>query len=50
MQTFTILFGARGAPRLTLTVMAEDSCTALEQHLCLALPQERVEVLPGSGA
>lgn len=44
LRPFRIMFGPRGAPRLVLPVYAADSCSALEAHLCLAAPCERVEV------
>lgn len=45
MKPYRIRFGGRSAPRLELTVYATDSEAALEAHLCLAEPCERVEVL-----
>lgn len=45
MRPFRLTFGPRAAPRLTLDVYAVDSATALAQHLCLALPCERAEVV-----
>lgn len=46
MQLFTITIGQkRQAPRLSFEAIAEDSMTAVAQHVCLAEPGERVEVL-----
>lgn len=44
MRLFIVTVGPRGLPRLQFEAIAPDSCTAFEQHVCLALPGERVEV------
>lgn len=47
LRLYQVSIGLRGgAPRLSFTVMAPDSCTAVAQHLELALPGERMEVKP----
>lgn len=45
MKPYRLTFGPRLRPRLVLEVFAADSCAALAQHLGLALPQERIEVV-----
>lgn len=45
MRAFLILFGPRACPRLRLDVMATDSFAAADQHVCLALEGERMEVI-----
>lgn len=44
MNLYLIRIGTRTCARLQFEAMAPDSCTVTEQHLCLALECERVEV------
>lgn len=47
MQLFIVTIGQRNQPpRLAFEVQAEDSMTAAARHIDLALPNERVEVIP----
>jgi hypothetical protein len=45
LRLFTVSFGPRNAPRLTFPVMARSSFQVTERHLCLAMPQERMDVV-----
>lgn len=44
MRQFRVRIGSRGDPRISMDVMAPDSVTAVQQHMCLAEVGERCEV------
>ena len=44
MKVYLIVIGDRANPRIRMHVMAPDSITAQEQHICLVQPGERMEV------
>lgn len=44
LRQFRVRIGSRSDPRVNMEVMAPDSVTAVQQHMCLAGVGERCEV------